>query len=82
MQRKSAEKECEYSHAGEKGRCKAVSSCSCSNSQVCEEYRRDANQGIRRDIAKRRISFWNSEGTSVSVWLNEAKSPFVPASYL
>lgn len=54
--------------------------CSCSNSPVCEEYRRDANQGMRSNIAKRQTSFWNSKGTLVSVWLTWAKSPFAPAS--
>lgn len=56
--------------------------CSWSNSQVCEEYRRDANEGMRSNIAKRQTSFWNSKGIFVSVWLNQAKSPFAPASSL
>lgn len=39
-------------------------------------------QGMRSNIAKRQTSFWNSEGIFALVWLNQAKSPFAPASCL
>lgn len=37
---------------------------------------------MRSNIAKRQTSFWNSKGIFVSVWLNQAKSPFALASCL
>lgn len=39
-------------------------------------------QGMRSNIAKRQTSLWNSKGMLALAWLNQAKSPFAPASCL